>query len=382
MSRSTPGLVGAALSGALLLVAGPLAAQQAQQTPPAQPFIPFTRPSAPPAAPAPASPGAEPGAAWLPSPVQPAMRPRLSPEGQAQDGPRVDGAYGAYQAGHFITAFRMATERIAADGRDAAAMTLLAEIIIQGLGTRQDHARAATWYRLAAERGDANAAFALGMLHLSGQGAPRDEARARALLEQAAAQGHGPASLNLALPLLASGSEADLLRAIPLLQRAAEAEIGDAQHALAVLTLEGKGLPKDEDAGADMMARAAANGSLAGEVEFAILQFTGRGIGRDERAAARGFARAAARGNAIAQNRLARILFQGRWLPRDPVSAAGWHIAARSQGLGDPELDAELEKLNPADREKALAFAQDQATAYALTRPAPAAQSSGDAFRK
>lgn len=288
----------------------------------------------------------------------------------------IDAAYGAYQAGHYATAFRMATERVAADSSDAAAMTLLAELISQGLATRQDDRRAAEWYRLAADRGDVNAKFALGMLHLDGRGVPRDEMRAKALLQQAAEKRHGAASFNLALPLLVTGQVDDLAMAIAHLQVAADAEIGDAQHALAVLMIEGRGLPRDIEAGADMMARAASNGSLAGEVEFAILQFAGRGIGRDERAAARGFARAASRGNAIAQNRLARILSQGRWLPADRVRSAGWHLVARAQGLADPELDAELERLTPDELQRAQAFAEDMVSPSALTKAGVAAQSS------
>jgi hypothetical protein len=323
--------------------------------------------------------GASPAAAQLlPGLVQ------LQPPARTIDGLTRQGdlAYAAYQAGRYHEAFRLAMRRIELDQGDAAAMTLLAELLAQGLGVRPDDAAAAQWYGLAAARGDANAQFALALMRLEGRGGPRDEAAARDLLAQAAAKGHGPAAFNLALPLLASGGEAELQQAIPLLRQAAEQEIGDAQHALAVLLIEGRGVPKDEEAGADMMARAAANGSLAGEVEFAILQFAGRGIGRDERAAARGFWRAAQRGNAIAQNRLARILLQGRWLPRDPVRAVGWHLAARSQGLADEALEAELLRLTPEDREKAEAFAQDQVTGAALTKPAAQAQSSPSEFRR
>ena len=302
------------------------------------------------------------------------------PAGQADPG--IDGAYGAYQAGFFLEAFRQATRRIEDDASDAAAMTLLAELHLQGLGVKQDSRKATEWYLLAMARGDVNATFALGMLTLQGQGLPRDEARGRDLLQTAAAKGHGPAAFNLALPLLVTGDPEGLKRAIALLQQAAEREVADAQHALAVLMLDGRGLPLDVEGGADMMARSASNGSLAGEVEFAILQFTGRGLGRDERAAARGFARAAARGNAIAQNRLARILFQGRWLPRDAVSAGGWHLAAKAQGLADESLDVELGKLGEDERAKAQAFADDVVAANALTRPGAAAQSTATEFRK
>ncbi len=318
----------------------------------------------------------------LPGLTQQARPPAaLQIPGSAAQG-RSDAAYAAYQAGRYVEAFSIATRRIEVNPNDATAMTLLGELISQGLGVRQDDRKAAEWYALAARRGDVHARFALGMMHLAGRGVERDEARAETLLREAAAARHGPACLNLALAKLAAGSEPQLAEAVPLLRCAAEQEIGDAQHALAVLMLEGRGLPKDEEAGADMMARAAANGSLAGEVEFAILQFAGRGIGRDERAAARGFARAAARGNAIAQNRLARILIQGRWLPRDLAAGFGWHLAARAQGLGDEALDAELARLPEAEREAAQAFAQDIVTADALTRPVAQAQSMPPELRR
>lgn len=220
------------------------------------------------------------------------------------------------------------------------------------------------------------------MKYLDGRGVTRDQARAEGFLREAAAKGHGLASFNLALPLLASGTAENLAKAVTLLRVAEKQEVGDAQHALAVLMLEGTGVPQDVEGGADMMARAAANGSLPGEVEFAILQFTGRGIGRDERAAARGFARAAARGNAIAQNRLARILIQGRWLPRDAVAAAGWHLAAKAQGLADAFLDEEMAKLSAAELERAQTLAEDAAAANALTRPGDAAQTTATQFKK
>jgi hypothetical protein len=368
--RTTPCLWGAAFAIAALPLANPspAIAQQPQQQPrpalDALPWTPFQR-------------GNERSSL---------MSPLVPPPGPADPNavvpPGADLAFAAFQAGRYLEAFRRATDRIAANPSDAAAMTLLGELLSQGLGVARDEARALQWYDLATARGDVNARFAAAMMRLTGRGGPRDETRGRALLAEAAAAGHGPAAFNLALPLLAAGGEAELAQAVPLLKQAAEREIGDAQHALAILMLEGRGVPKDEEGGADMMQRAALNGSLAGEVEFAILQFTGRGIGRDEQAAARGFARAAARGNAIAQNRLARILLQGRWLRQDRVRAMGWHLLAKAQGLQDEVLEAELQRLLPADREKAEVFAQEQLAVSALTKPDAAAQSTGSEFRR
>jgi TPR repeat protein len=286
--------------------------------------------------------------------------------------PEADTAYAAYQTGFYQLAFQIATRRIERDSKDAAAMTLLGELYRQGLGVRQDLAKAADWYRLAANRGDANASFAYGMMLLRGEGVQRDVARARQLLEEAALI-QPLAAYNLALALLSSDQAADRARAVTLLEHAAAAEIADAQHALAVLKREGRDTKQDIDAAADLMRRAAQNGLEAGEIEYAIMLFNGRGVGRDERGAADIFERVAWRGNPIAQNRYARLLAAGRGRPANPVEAAAWHILAERQGLEDESLTRLFDNLSPSDKARVL----DRAAALqpmSLTAPAPTRQ--------
>ena len=274
--------------------------------------------------------------------------------------PDPDIAYGAYQRGLYITAFREATARIEKDPGDAPAMTLLGELYNQGLGIGADPAKAGEWYRLAAARGDAHALSTLGLMALDGRGMKRDPAQARTWLEQAAARGEATASFNLALLLLPSGSPADLTRAIELLRRAADAEIADAQHALGVLYLKGRGVLRDSAAAARLFERAAKNGAVSGEVEHAILLFNGDGVPANEALAAKGFRRAAARGNAIAQNRLARLYASGRGLPKNKVEAAAWHMVAAAQGLSDTWLDDVLKDLTPDERARAERLAAER----------------------
>lgn len=267
--------------------------------------------------------------------------------------PPADIAYGAYQRGLYRTAYREAMARLEKSSNDAAAMTLLGELHNQGLGIRQDPAKAAGWYRLAAQRGDPRSMSTLGMMTIDGRGVPRDPEAGRAWLEKAAALREPTAAYNLALILL-SGSDDDVSRAARLLVIAAEGEIADAQHALGVLHSRGQGgAARDATEAARLYLRAARNGSLSGEVEFAIAQYNGDGIPRDENGAARHFRYAAARGNAIAQNRLARIYATGRGLPRNPVEAAAWHMQASVQGLSDPWLDGIVRGLSAAERERA-----------------------------
>jgi TPR repeat protein len=273
----------------------------------------------------------------------------------------LDLAYGAYQRGLYFTAFTEATKRIEADASDGAAMTLLGELYNQGLGVRQDSLEAARWYRLAAERGDAHAMASLGLMTADGRGVTKDTAAARTWFEKAAGLGEPTAAYNLALLLLASGAEADVAMAARLLRIAAEAEIGDAQHALGVLHARGRGVPKNAEEAAKLYIRAAKNGSIAGEVELAIALFNGEGIPRSEAQAARLFRRAASRGNVIAQNRLARIYATGKGVPRNLIEAAAWHLLASGQGLPDSWLDGTLKDMPEQDRKRAEQLATERA---------------------
>ena len=120
--------------------------------------------------------------------LMPGFGPPTDPRGAAASGgspapaePGVDVAFGAYQRGFYITAFRTAMQRVAANPRDAAAMTLIGEIYRDGYAVKQDTGEASHWYRLASGLGDREAAFALGALLLNGApGVPRDRDAARA----------------------------------------------------------------------------------------------------------------------------------------------------------------------------------------------------------
>lgn len=293
----------------------------------------------------------------LPSPYTPSaegLRPSTA-------NPNADAAYGAYQRGRYVTAFREATKRIEANSKDAAAMTLLGELYNQGLGVKQDAKRALEWYRLAAAQNEPHAMASLGLMAMDGRGGPKDAKAGRQWLEQAAQRGEATAAYNLALIQLADGGPDDLRAAFANLRRAAEAEIPPAQHALGVLYLQGRGVAKDTTQAANWFRRAADNGDLPGEVEFAIRLFNGDGVAKDEARAARYFLHAARRGNAIAQNRVAKLYLLGRGLPKNLVEAAAWNLAAAAQGRSDGGLDQGTADLKPEERKRAEALAAERA---------------------
>lgn len=296
----------------------------------------------------------------------------LLAQGAAAHAEDKDLAYGAYQAGHYRRALDEALKRVEANSQDAAAMTLIGEIYRQGLGVPANQAIATDWYERAAARGDVNADYALAMALLDERNPKRDTGRGGELLRKAAAAGHGAANYNLALALLATGRDEDLKAAVACLEIAARANIGDALHALGILAKQGRGLPQSDATAAQWMAKAAAAGHAAGEVEYAIMLFNGTGVARDEAAAAQLFLRAAGQGNPIAQNRIARLYEAGRGVGKDTIEAAAWHLAARAQGLGDPQLDELFARLNPEQQGRAAALAATRIESAALTSQIPA----------
>jgi TPR repeat protein len=269
--------------------------------------------------------------------------------------PAPDLAFGAYQRGFYITAFREAMKRVTANPKDAAAMTLIGEIYRDGYAIRPDEAEASRWYRLASGLGDREAAFALGALLLNGApGVDKDRAGAKEQFERAAAQGEAGALYNLGVMAIEGDGDGkrDFAKAADYFRRAADAGDDNGAYSYGVLLRQGRGVPLDITESAHWLKRAADGGIIAGQVEYAIMLFNGVGVEKNEAAAAKIFLIAAARNNPIAQNRLAHLYVSGRGVPRDLVEAATWHRFAKAGGIEDAELDAATAHLTPAELER------------------------------
>lgn len=260
-----------------------------------------------------------------------------------------DAAFGAYQMGMFLTAFREATRRVEANSKDTAAMTLLAELYRDGLGIRKSPETAVRWYKLAAGQGDRQAAFALARAYFEGTGVEKSEAEARKYIAQAAAAGHGAALYNLGIVAM-EGEIKDYRKAASYFRKAIDAGDIDGAYSLAFLYREGLGVEKSDQEMAKLLKFAADRHHIAAEVEFAITLFNGAGVAKDEKAAAQYFIRAAWRNAAVAQNRLARMYAAGRGVTQDDVEAMKWHIIARGNGLKDDWLEDRLPKLTKTQR--------------------------------
>jgi uncharacterized protein len=321
------------LAAALLLMAGApfvLAASAAAQAP---------LQLSPPATAAPPKAGPKPAARKL-VPRAPAVE---QPVAAAAPDPEADLAYGAFQRGHYMTAFALATRRVE-EKNDVKAMTLLGEIYANGFGIDRNDKKAA-------DRGDREAMFALGMYHLGGRlGTVNSEAGTK-LLAAAAKLGHVAASYDLGLLYLEGRVfPQDFARAAELFRVAADAGSPEAQYALATLYKEGRGVSADVGEGVRLLAAASAADNTDAQVEYAIALFNGTGVARNEAVAAALLMKAARKGHPVAQNRLANVLAVGRGLQADPVAAVKWHMVAKAGGVSDIPMDTFVQKQPPETR--------------------------------
>ena len=353
------------VSAAPVFAIGPTQSAWAQSAAPATPAVkPAGRPATAPAAKAGPAGGVKDAAAAagprsLPSPISKAV---------------VDPAYGAFQRGYFLTAFRLAEQRVEQD-KDPKSMTLLAELYANGLGVPKDDAKAADWYKLAAARGDANAMFALALFDLTGRGGPRDRQASATWLAAAAKLGHPQAAYDLAL-LYIEGQlfPQDFVRAAQLLRVAADTGNADAQYALGTFYKEGRGVPKDMHEAVKLWAQAALADNTDAQVEYAIALYNGEGIEKNQAAAALIFHRAALHNSAIAQDRLALILSRGQGAPVSPINATKWHLISQANGETDLELDGYVARLDPATRAAGEKAAKIWLDAQKITAPTPQQQ--------
>ena len=97
----------------------------------------------------------------------------------------------------------------AADGGDARAAAVLADIHERGLGGRRDYDQAIRWRRVAAENGDAESAYRIGNQYARGDGVSRSDEMAEQWFRAAAEKGHPQAQLELSKLLARAGASAE-----------------------------------------------------------------------------------------------------------------------------------------------------------------------------
>jgi uncharacterized protein len=265
-----------------------------------------------------------------------------------------DAAYGAFQRGLYKTALNLAMPR-AKDG-DPAAQTLVAEILSRGLGVKRDETEAARWYQLAAEQGVPEAQFQYALMLIDGRFVKRDKKAAFALMQASAEAGNALAQFNYAQLLVERDpGPHGVMEALPYYEKAANAELPDAQYAMSQIFANGVGGKKpDEVEARKWLVRAARQNFDTAQLDLGTWLISGRGGERDAKSGFAWLKRAAEGGNVAAQNRVAKLYMQGIGTDPDTIFAAAWYILARRAGLFDPVMDDFINGLTPEEMKTAL----------------------------
>jgi TPR repeat protein len=227
--------------------------------------------------------------------------------------------------------------REAAEGGDAIAAALLADVYWQGLkGAPEDRAAALVWATRAISRGNVAAAqFRAGIMHELGQGGlPAAGSEAPRLYRAAAEQGHPMARYRLGVcHSKGRGVAVDKGEAVRHWRAAALLGVPNAQADLASALANGEGAVRDF-AAADKLARAAdAAGLEQGALILGMLACNGMGRARDVAEAVRWWQKAVEMGEKSGQamNALRHLSTEGH----AEAIAALQHLA--SAGSGGPQ---------------------------------------------
>ncbi|MDO1582014.1 tetratricopeptide repeat protein [Rhizobium oryzicola] len=278
--------------------------------------------------------------------------PPLPPE-KPYTGP-IDEAFGAYQRGLYELALKKALPR--AEAGDAAAQTLVAEMMVRGQGLPQDTQGAVFWYGEAAKRGDPAAMFQYALVLMDGRYVARDKAKADDYMRRAAEAGNSSAQFNWAQILVSDHpGESGLKMALPFYEKAAAQGVADAQYAVAQLYVAIKDLPAEKKAKArDWLLRAAKAGYDTAQLDMGVWYVNGVGGDKDYEQGFNWLRIAALRGNVVAQNKLAHLYIYALGTRPNPVEAAKWYVLSRRAGLSDPELEDFYLGINDDQQKQAI----------------------------
>src|ERR1700759_1564614 len=157
-------------------------------------------------------------------------------------------------------------------------------------------------------------------------------------------------------PLMDGGSayeRGDCPRAVPAGQPLAASGNAEAQNNLALLYLDGKGVPRNLPEAVRYFQLSAAAGSALGQNNLGGLYRDGNGLPRDFGKAARWFAASASQGNSAGMYNLGLMYELGQGVKTDPVEAAMWYDLAAEQNdvpNAAAHRDALMQQMPPINR--------------------------------
>lgn len=156
--------------------------------------------------------------------------------------------------------------------------------------------------------------------------------------EEAAAAAPAPEAEELYRQGLAARDRDEEAEAFGHFMAAAEQGHGPAAYETGMAYKDGRGTPRDLEAGADWINKAAERGEARAQFLVGAAYYGGTGVEKDEKAAIAYLSKAAQQGHAQAQYLLGEAYSDGRGVAKNATWAARWFGKAAAQGLGQAQF--------------------------------------------
>lgn len=201
----------------------------------------------------------------------------------------------AADSGHVSSAYLLASIYMETDKNKAAkwlhtaaekgyapAQKNLGEMYVEGMGVTKDPQKGIFWLKKAAAQNSAGAIYALGRIYQTGDKGIRNEEEAEKWWTAGADIGDHRSQYYLGLIKLKDG---DIPAAVELFMQSAEKKYPEALYALAMLSIEGKGIDRDEKKALTFLEKASLKGHSEASFSAGMMRYTGRGCLQDYKAA-------------------------------------------------------------------------------------------------
>ena len=219
-------------------------------------------------------------------------------------------------------------------GHDDKLQYRLGWMLLNGVGTDKDEARAKEYFEKAASVGNPFACYQLAKLILSDEKAqPQEVEKALGYLRKAV-DAENPYAAYFFGKLYEKGQHVpqNISEAVRLYTMSAEQDNDFAAYRLGKLYLGGEGVLKDVESAIRWLTFAADRKNQFAEYALGVLYFKGEDVPKDVPKALEYLKRSAGQGNQFAQYRLGKIYLMGEDMPKDIQTALQFLTAAAEQG--------------------------------------------------
>ena len=198
---------------------------------------------------------------------------------------------------------------------------------------QQDVEKALGYLKKAVEAENPYAAYFLGKLYEKGQHVPQNIAEAIRLYTLSAGQDNDFAAYRLGkLYLGGEGVLKDVESAIRWMTFAADRKNQFAEYALGVLYFKGEDVPKDVPKALEYLKRSAGQGNQFAQYRLGKIYLMGEDVPKDIQTALQFLTAAAEQGNQYAQYTLGKLYLMGKDVPKDKETAVLWFTLSAAQG--------------------------------------------------